>query len=744
MAIKLKSLAEAKLPRKFMILGLLALFLVIIPFYQFFTTAQEQVNKANREVAGFEPTRRLLELITLTAEHRGLAAGAMGGNQQFAAELGPKKAQVDRAVDELDIAMKDVEDSQLQSAWDKTRQDWVKLSVGVANRSINAATSFTSHTQLIATYLAQLDLMLDYYELTLDPQAINYALIQASYVTIPKLNEALGQLRGAGTGQLAQAARQRGAGAEGGYNMPLADRTRLATALAEAQAALNATTLNLTKAIAASPALEQPLQAPLKSSVEAADRFLVLARKEVVESENLSLASNDYFDSGTATIAEMSKLSEAAVKALGQELQDAVNRLRFSQLVTSGVIAAVSVLGFLVALFVMRTITSPVNHLQSVMERLRHGDSTVRANLESPDEIGELARQFDRMVDEREAVAARIKRENDQLNESILGLLQGVAQLAQKDLTAKVPVAEDVTGSVADALNLLSTETAKVLRQVTDISADVTGASLKVKQQSDTVLATSQAERRQIEMTTEELRIAAQAMDRIGNLAHNANTLADNAIRTTQAALSTVTATVGGINSTRDTIRETEKRIKRLGERSQEISGVVGLINTIAERTHILALNASMHAASAGEAGRGFAVVAEEVQRLAENARQATAQIATLVNNIQVETVDTVNTMNAAISQVVDGSRLAEQAGEQMKLTQDATTELVDSVRQIASNTQEQAKISSGLLVRAEDIRKSTEQTSQELNEQAGQTENLVEYARALLGAVRVFKLPAA
>ncbi|MDQ1315589.1 MAG: twitching motility protein PilJ, partial [Pseudomonadota bacterium] len=164
---------------------------------------------------------------------------------------------------------------------------------------------------------------------------------------------------------------------------------------------------------------------------------------------------------------------------------------------------------------------------------------------------------------------------------------------------------------------------------------------------------------------------------------------------------------------------------------------------TIAERTHILALNASMHAASAGEAGRGFAVVAEEVQRLAENSRQATAQIATLVNNIQVETVDTVNTMNAAITQVVDGSRLAEQAGEQMKLTQEATAGLVESVRQIAASSQEQAQQSSGLLSRAEDIRKSSEHTSRELVEQSEQTGNLVEYAKALLGAVRVFKLPA-
>ena len=207
-------------------------------------------------------------------------------------------------------------------------------------------------------------------------------------------------------------------------------------------------------------------------------------------------------------------------------------------------------------------------------------------------------------------------------------------------------------------------------------------------------------------------------------------------------ALSSVNNTVSGINSTRDVIRETEKRIKRLGERSQEISGAVNLINVIAERTHILALNASMHAASAGEAGRGFAVVADEVQRLAENSRQATQQIAALVNNIQVETSDTVNTMNDAITQIVEGSRLAEQAGQQMQLTQQTTSDLVASVKQIATSSSEQAKAGQELLERAETLKRSSEQASDRLHEQSGHTNSLVEYAKQLLATVRVFKLP--
>ncbi|MCB1822275.1 MAG: HAMP domain-containing protein, partial [Candidatus Competibacteraceae bacterium] len=349
-----------------------------------------------------------------------------------------------------------------------------------------------------------------------------------------------------------------------------------------------------------------------------------------------------------------------------------------------------------------RAIANPLNQMMETVQQVGQGNYTARTDLTGSDELSELGQAFDRVLNERVTALVEAERENEQLNDSIINLLQAVSMLSQRDLTVHVPVTEDVTGPVADALNLLTSETATVLQGVTRISEEVATASDKVKTQSDTVIAVAENERHAVEQTATDLAAASETMQQIAQLAQDCNATAETTIKTTQAALQAVTSTVSGINSTRDTIRETEKRIKRLGERSQEISGVVNLINTIAERTHILALNASMHAASAGEAGRGFAVVADEVQRLAQNAREATSQIATLVSNIQIETADTVNAMNTAISQVVDGSRLAEQAGEQMQRTQATTTELVTAVQKIASRSQEQARVSNELLGRAE------------------------------------------
>ncbi len=346
------------------------------------------------------------------------------------------------------------------------------------------------------------------------------------------------------------------------------------------------------------------------------------------------------------------------------------------------------------------------------------------------------------LLEERLENLAKAEKESKTLNASIIGLLQTVAALSQRDLTVQATVTEDVTGSVADALNLMTSEMTKVLKQVNLVSNNVSSTSVAVKEQSDLVTQLAAEERRVVDSASQTLQQTIESMREVAKLTDTSNQTAEQAIEATDKAFTTVNETVQGINDTRDTIRETEKRIKRLGERSQEISSAVNLINTIAERTHILALNASMHAASAGEAGRGFAVVADEVQRLAESSREATAQIATLVKNIQVETSETVNTMNETITQIVAGSRLAQQAGEEMQLTQKNTADLVAKMHEIAERITAQATEIGKMENSIDQIRKTTVETSTQLGEQSKATTNLVDFSTTLVSAVSVFKLP--
>jgi len=336
----------------------------------------------------------------------------------------------------------------------------------------------------------------------------------------------------------------------------------------------------------------------------------------------------------------------------------------------------------------------------------------------------------------------RTKKENQELSNAVVELLQGVDKLSQRDLTVRMDITEDATAPIADSLNLLADEIAGILQGVKRISHDISKFCRSVKDHSDTVIRYANEERDEVDHANAELTAASEAMVNIAELAKTCGVAADAAIDTTAKAKDTVIRTVGGINSIREIIRETEKRIKRLGERSQEISSVVSLINSIAERTHILALNASIHAASAGEAGRGFVVIADEVQRLAENAREATGQISSLVNNIQAETSEAVTIMNNVISEVVSGTKLAEQAGVQMEETLLRTHQLVNMVREIAVNSDQQVKTATLITERAKAIKDSTQKTNRELQEQSVYVDNLVQYSSELVNAVGVFKLP--
>jgi len=387
-------------------------------------------------------------------------------------------------------------------------------------------------------------------------------------------------------------------------------------------------------------------------------------------------------------------------------------------------------------------VAAPIGHLEGIVTRVAEGDFTARADIKSDDELGTLSSAFNGLLDDRLSALAKSEKENEMLNNSIIELLKASFQLSQRDLTVQVPVTEDVTGPLADAINQMASETSKVLLDVRHISEEVEGASAQVKTQGDNVSKVAETEREVVDTTMTELSAAAEAMNKIAEVAESCNEIASQATRSTQLALSTVTSTVDGISEIRETIRETEKRIKRLGERAQEISGIVDIINNIAERTHVLALNASMQAAAAGEAGRGFSVVADEVQRLAESSRNATSQISALVKNIQVETNDTIATMDKTINQVVEGSRLAERAGEQMKETQHTTADLVQVVEQITIASREQAKISDELRERAKTIQLSTHETARQLEEQTIQTDRLVNYSKQLMESIHVFKLP--
>ena len=425
------------------------------------------------------------------------------------------------------------------------------------------------------------------------------------------------------------------------------------------------------------------------------------------------------------------------------EANEAISTLNTQSLLRALIIGlvVVTIAGVLVSLF-LRRFLAPIQKLTDTVQEVASGNTSARTELKEQDEIGALGRSFDGLLDDRIASLEKAGKENETLNNSVIALLQTVFQLGNRDLTARAPVTEDIIGTVASSINQLSVETGNTLAEVQDIAEQVRRTSEAVRVQSVMVEETARSEREALQSMSTNLNQATDQLAQMATLSDQSSVVAEQASTATQAALSAVDGTVKGMDHLRDSISDMEKRFKRLGERSQEISTAVQLINTISERTHVLALNASMQAATAGEAGRGFAVVAEEVQRLSDSSRQATATISQLVGNIQAETNETLFTVNRLIGEVVKQSELAQRAGVQMNQTQSTTQQLVGLVRQIAAFSDQQAKLATSLQQSVLDINQGTEQTSSAIAEQSASTQTLADFSRRLTQAVGQFKLP--
>ena len=332
---------------------------------------------------------------------------------------------------------------------------------------------------------------------------------------------------------------------------------------------------------------------------------------------------------------------------------------------------------------------------------------------------------------------------NDRNQEAIMRLLDEMGSLAEGDLTVKATVTEDVTGAIADSINFAIEQLRSLVQTITDTSVQV-AASAQETQATAMHLAEA-AEHQAQEITSASSRISeiAASIDQVSKNSAESADVAQRSVRIATTGAGVVRQTIQGMDNIRDQIQETSKRIKRLGESSQEIGSIVELINDISEQTNILALNASIQAASAGEAGRGFAVVADEVQRLAERSSNATKRIESLVQAIQADTNEAVSSMEQTTSEVVAGARLAEDAGTALGEIEKVSSDLSGLIQGISQAAQQQSGAAANITHTMSTIQQITSQTTQGANQTAQSIGNLAQLAADLRRSVADFKLPA-
>ncbi|HZH44726.1 MAG TPA: methyl-accepting chemotaxis protein [Lysobacter sp.] len=332
---------------------------------------------------------------------------------------------------------------------------------------------------------------------------------------------------------------------------------------------------------------------------------------------------------------------------------------------------------------------------------------------------------------------------NDRNQEAIMRLLDEMGSLAEGDLTVKATVTEDMTGAIADSINFAVEQLRSLVQTINDTSVQVAASAQETQATAMHLAEAAEHQAREINTATARINEIAASINEVSrNTAESAEVARRSAQIATQGA-GVVRQTIAGMDSIRDQIQETSKRIKRLGESSQEIGSIVELINDISEQTNILALNAAIQAASAGEAGRGFAVVADEVQRLAERASNATKRIETLVQTIQADTNEAVSSMEQTTAEVVAGARLAEDAGTALGEIEKVSSELSNLIQNISAAAQQQSTAASNITQTMNTIQQITSQTSQGANQTAASIGNLAQLAADLRRSVADFKLPA-
>jgi twitching motility protein PilJ len=337
--------------------------------------------------------------------------------------------------------------------------------------------------------------------------------------------------------------------------------------------------------------------------------------------------------------------------------------------------------------------------------------------------------------------AAESDRQNRANQDAILRLLNEISSLADGDLTVRAKVTEDITGAIADSINYAVGEMLRLVNGINEAAKQVTAATQSAQTITTQLQHAAQKQAGEIQGTGQSVLIMAQSMGDVSKRANESAKVAQASLHAAEKGAQAVQNAIRGMNDIREQIQGTSKRIKRLGESSQEISEIVQLISDITEQTNVLALNAAIQAASAGEAGRGFTVVAEEVQRLAERSAEATKHISAIVKSIQRDTQEAIEAMERSTEGVVAGTKTADEADRALREIEQVSNRLAELIGAISNATQDQATSAAKAAANMKEILGVTQLTSEGTKKTAASAATLTALAEGLKQSVAGFKV---
>jgi twitching motility protein PilJ len=313
--------------------------------------------------------------------------------------------------------------------------------------------------------------------------------------------------------------------------------------------------------------------------------------------------------------------------------------------------------------------------------------------------------------------------------------------VAEGNLTMHATVSEDITGAIADSVNFTLDELRRLLGKVRGTAQQVASSCVTAQGISGDLLELAARQSQEIQQTGQAVLQMTQQIHQVSRAASESADVAQASVSAAAQGEGAVQDAIASMQQLREQMQESSKRIKRLGDSSLEIGDIIDLITGITEQTQVLALNAAIQAASAGEAGRGFAVVAEEVQRLAERCGDAARQIAQLVKTVQVDAQEAVAAMERSTQRVVDGARRSDAAGSALAEIRRISHHLADLIRGISAAAGEQSTLADHVAHNIDSILTVTEHTRQGTQLTASSVQELAALANELGGAIDRFRI---
>jgi twitching motility protein PilJ len=387
----------------------------------------------------------------------------------------------------------------------------------------------------------------------------------------------------------------------------------------------------------------------------------------------------------------------------------------------------------------LRSISDYMDEKANLMKKIASGDLSENVVVRSDaDHLGDT---FQHLL-ERLRFIIGTQDTRDRLQRSVVKLLEEVSSISDGDLTVQAEVGPEVTGEIAEAFNQMTRNLRSLIRQVKDVTIQVASSANAINDTTEQLANGSAAQASQISRTTQAINGMAQQIQDVSRNATLSAEVANSSLNNARTGTRAARDNINAMRSIRMQVQETAKRIKKLGERAQEIGQITGLIDDLSDRTAMLALNASLRASSGSNSGEGFAVVAEEVERLAERSNRLTQQIAGLTQTINLETADVVASMEETIREVINGSSMADEAGRSLVEIEKVSAQLADLLRTISDSARFQAKSSEEITNSMASISEVTALVQNGSKRAAESARTLVDLSRELRTSVAPFKLP--